>query len=110
MQELEATHVSDFGARMDGDDITMLHTQIVPYDTVDASTAIIQVVIVQDNENSVFSLLAFDENCITTEELESVHSLVRKRDDGVVVIYSVSDTMESALDVGLIEGHVNWNA
>jgi hypothetical protein len=44
---------------MDGDNIAVLHTQVVPYHTVHSSAAVIEIIVGQDNQNRVFSLLAF---------------------------------------------------
>ncbi len=38
-------------------------------DSVDASRAIIEVIVGKNNQNSVFSLLAFDQDSVASEEL-----------------------------------------
>jgi hypothetical protein len=54
----------------------MLDAEVVANDTVDASTAVIQIVVGQDDEDGVSSHLALDEDCVATEELESLHGVV----------------------------------
>jgi hypothetical protein len=54
----------------------MLDAEVVSNNTVDASTAIIEIVVGQDNEDGVSSHLTLDEDCVATEELESLHGVV----------------------------------
>lgn len=61
---------------MDGDNVTVLHTQVVSHHTVQTTAAIIEVVITKDNKHGVLSLLAPDEDGVATEQLESVHGVV----------------------------------
>lgn len=58
---------------MDGDHITVLDTKVVADYSVDAGTAVIDIVLSKDNEDGVLALLAPDKNCVTTEKLERVH-------------------------------------
>jgi hypothetical protein len=51
----------------------VLDTKVVADDTVDASAAIIELLISQDNEHGVLSLLAADKDGVTTEKLQGVH-------------------------------------
>lgn len=76
---------------MDGDDITVLDTQVVAHDTIQTAAAIVELIIAKDDENSVLSLLAADEDGVATEELERVHGVVGQGDNGVVIVDSVGD-------------------
>jgi hypothetical protein len=76
---------------MDGDNIAMLHTQIVANNSVQASATVVQIIVGKNDQNSVLPLLASDKDRVTTEQLESVHGVVRKGDDGVVVIDGVGN-------------------
>lgn len=71
-----STYIFDIGARVDGNDIAVLDTEVVSHNTVDASTSIIQLIIGQDDQNSVLPLLALHQNCITSEKLEGLHGVV----------------------------------
>ena len=71
---------------MDGDNVTVLHPQVVSNDAVDASRAIIEIIVGEYDENGVLSLLALDQHGVATEQLERLHSVVREGDDGVVVV------------------------
>ena len=77
-QHLEevATYVFDVRARVDGDNITVLDTQVVANDTVYPRRTIVKVVIGEHDKNGVLPLLALDEDCVTTEELERLHGIV----------------------------------
>lgn len=76
---------------MHGDDIAVLDPQIVSNHTVDAGTAIIQIVIRQDDQHSIPALLALDQHRVTTEELQSFHGVVREGNDGVVIVHGIGD-------------------
>ena len=52
------TYVFDIGARVDGDHVTMLYPKVVADDSVDASTAVIKLIVGQDNKDSVLALLS----------------------------------------------------
>ena len=86
-------HVFDVRAGVDSDDVSVLHAQVVADNPVDACAAIIEVVVGENDEDSVLALLALDEDRVATEELERLHGVVRKRDDRVVIVGSVGDTM-----------------
>jgi hypothetical protein len=76
MTGTENTYVFDVRARVDGDNITVLDTQVVANDTVYPRGAVIKIVVCKHDEDGVLPLLALDENCVTTEELESLHGVV----------------------------------
>jgi hypothetical protein len=51
------THVFDIRARVNGDHVAVLHTQVVADDTVDAGAAVIELLVGENDEDSVLSLL-----------------------------------------------------
>ena len=54
---------------MDGDDIAMFNTEVVSNDSIDTSATVVKIIIGQDDEDSISSLLALDQNGVATEEL-----------------------------------------
>lgn len=58
---------------MNSDHVAVLDTEIVADDTVNPGAAIVEALVGQDDEDCVLSLLASDEDSVTTEELEGVH-------------------------------------
>lgn len=76
---------------MNGDDVAVLDTEVVANNTVEAGAAIIKVVIGEDNQDGVLSLLSADENGITTEELELLHGVVGEGDNRVIIVDGVSN-------------------
>jgi hypothetical protein len=73
--------------------ITVLDTEVMSDHTVDTSAAIIQVVISQHDQDGVLSLLALHQNCISTEQLQSLHGVVGEGDNGVVVVDGIGHTV-----------------
>lgn len=61
------THVFDIRARKDSDHVAVLDTEVVSYNSVNAGATVIKLLIGQDNEDGVLSLLASDKNCVTSE-------------------------------------------
>ena len=76
---------------MDGDDVAMLDSKVVSHDTVHTCATIIKLIICQNNQNGVLALLSLDENCITTEELKSLHGVIREGNNRVVIVDGISD-------------------
>lgn len=70
------THIFDIGARGDSNSITSLDTQVVADDTVDASSAILDVLVRKDNQDSVLAFLAAGKDGVTTEQLKKLHGLL----------------------------------
>lgn len=54
------THVFDVRARVDGDDIAVLHAQIVADDSVYPRGTVVEVIICKHYENRILALLALD--------------------------------------------------
>jgi hypothetical protein len=72
----DSTHIFDIRARVDGDDIAVLDPQVVADNPVDAGTAVIEVIVGQDDQHGVLPLLAADQHCVTTEQLEGIHGVI----------------------------------
>lgn len=85
------THVFDVRARMDGDDVAVLDAEIVADNAVQAGAAIIKIIVGQNDEDRVLSLLASDEDCVAAEQLERLHGVVGEGDDRVVIIDGIGD-------------------
>lgn len=64
-----STHVFDIRARVNSNDITMLDTKVVANNTVHASTAIIQLIVCKDDQDSILALLSLHQDSVTTEQL-----------------------------------------
>lgn len=86
-----STHVFDVRARVDRDDITVLDAQVVADNPVEASTAIVEVIIRQHDQDGVLPLLASNQDGIATEELQSLHRVVRQGNDRVVIVDGVGN-------------------
>ena len=54
---------------MHGDNVTVLHPEIVADYSIYASITVFEVVVCQDNKDGIFSLLAFHQDCISAEQL-----------------------------------------
>jgi hypothetical protein len=85
------THIFDVWARMDRDDIAVLHTQVVANNAVQTSAAVVQIIVGKNDQDSVLPLLSADEDRVTAEQLESVHGVVRQGDDGVVIVDGIGN-------------------
>lgn len=77
---------------MDSDNVAVLHTEVVSDHTVDTGTAIIKVIIGEDDQNGILSLLSLDQDCVTTEELQGLHGVVGQSNNRVVIVDGVGDT------------------
>lgn len=54
---------------MYGDDIAVLDSQVVTDHTVDTCASIVEIIVGKDDKDGIFSLLAFDQHCVSSEEL-----------------------------------------
>lgn len=54
------TYIFDIGTRMDSNHVTVLHSEVVSNNSVDSGTAIIEIVVGEDNQNGILPLLATD--------------------------------------------------
>jgi hypothetical protein len=77
---------------VDSDDVAVLDTKVVPHNTVDAGASVIKIVIGEDDQHSVLALLTLNENCVTTEELESLHGVVREGNHRVIIVNGIGNT------------------
>jgi hypothetical protein len=77
---------------VDSDDVAVLDTEVVADNTVDAGLTIFKIVVGENDQDGVLALLSLDQNSVATEELESLHGVVREGDDGVVIVGGVGDT------------------
>ena len=78
---------------MHSDDVAVLDTEVVTDNAVDAGLTIFEIVIGENNQDGILALLSLDQNSVATEELESLHGVVGKGDDRVVIVGGVSDTV-----------------
>ena len=85
------TDIFDIGARVDGDHVTVLDAKVVADDSVDASAAVIELLIGKNDKDRLLSLLAADEHGVASEELERVHSGLGEGDDAVVIVDGIGD-------------------
>ena len=75
------SYVFNIGARVNGDDITMLDAKVVTDNAVQAGAAIVKVVVGENDQDGVLALLAADEDGIAAEELQGLHRRgVHRRD------------------------------
>jgi hypothetical protein len=85
------THVFDIRARMDGDDVAVLDAEVVANNAVQPGAAIIEIIVGQNNEDRVLSLLASDKDCVAAEQLERLHGVVGEGDDRVIIVDGIGD-------------------
>lgn len=83
------TYIFDIGTRVDGDDIAVLDPEVVTNDTVETSAAVIEIIVSEDDQDGVLSLLAANQYGVAAEELERLHRVVGKSDDRVVIIHCI---------------------
>ncbi len=76
---------------MDGDNIAVLDPEVMTDDTVQASAAIVKVIVGQNNKNGILPLLATDQDGIAAEELEGVHGVGGQDNGRVVIIYGIGN-------------------
>jgi len=87
------TYVFNVGARVNRDHITVLNTEVMSDNTVDASAAVVEVVVRQHDKNGVFPHLTLNQDRITAEELESIHSVVGESNDGVIIVDGIGNAV-----------------
>jgi hypothetical protein len=84
---------------VDCDDVAVLDSQVVTHDSVDAGAAIVKVIVGQDDQDGVLSLLASHEHCVTSEQLQLLHGVVGQGDDRVVIVGSIRDPVVGRCEV-----------
>ena len=100
---------------MDRNHVTMLDSEVVANNPVDAGAAIIELVIGKHNQHSILSLLASHEDCIPTEKLERVHGGLGKGDNAIVIVDGIGDPFRMISIAALIDirvadqkAYINW--
>lgn len=78
---------------MNGDDVAVLDAKVVSDDTVETNTAVIEIIIRQHDQDGILALLALDEDGVTSEELQGIHSVVGEGDDGVIIVDGIGDAV-----------------
>lgn len=78
---------------MNRDNIAVLDAKVMPHNTVDASTSVIQIIIGQHNQHGVLALLSLDQNGITPEKLEGIHGVVGESNDGVIIVDGIGNAV-----------------
>ena len=76
----------------------------MPDHAVHTDGAIVEVVVGEDDEHGVLSLLALDEDSVATEQLEGLHGVVGEGEDGVVIGGGVGDDQAVGLLLFLEDG------
>lgn len=75
------------------DDVAMLDAQVMSHNTIHASASIIKIVISQNDQHSVLPLLALDEHCVASEQLEGIHGIIGEGNDRVVIVGGIGNTI-----------------
>ena len=78
---------------MDSDQVTVLDTEVMPDNTVDANATVIEIVIGQHDQDGILPHLTLNQNCVTPEKLQGIHSVVGESNNGVIIVSGVSDTV-----------------
>jgi hypothetical protein len=94
-QDSNPLGVFDIGARQNGDHVAVLDTKVVANNSVDAGTAVVKLLVGKDNENSVLSLLASDQDGVAAKQLQSVHGGLGQGDNAVVIVDGIGDPRAS---------------
>lgn len=79
---------------MHGDNVPVLDAEVVAHNTVDAGATVVQIIIRKDDQNSILALLALHQNCVTPEELKSLHGVIRQGDDRVVIVDGIRHAVD----------------
>jgi len=82
---------------MDGNDVAMLDAEVVTDNAVQPGAAIIEIIVGQNDEDRVLSLLASDEDCVAAEQLERLHGIVGEGNDRVIIVDGIGDPRFSQL-------------
>ena len=96
----DKTYVFDIRAGVDGDDVAVLDAEVVANNAVQAGAAIIEIIVGQNDEDGILSLLAADEDCVAAEQLERLHGVVGKSDNRVVIVDGIGDPGVGQLAAG----------
>jgi hypothetical protein len=86
-----STDIFDIGTRVDGDHVTVLDSEVVANNSVDASAAVIELIVGENDENGILSLLASNQDGVASEELELVHGGLGEGNDAVVIVDGIGN-------------------
>jgi hypothetical protein len=92
-------YIFDIWAWVDSDNITVLDSEVMSDNAVHSRASIIQIIISQDNQNSILSLLALDKDSVATEKTQSLHCVVGEGNDGVVIINGIGDPVATQISL-----------
>lgn len=76
---------------MDGNHVTVLDSQVVTNNSVDASATVIELLVSEDDEDGVLSLLASNQDGVAAEELELIHGGLGEGNDTVVIVDGIGN-------------------
>ena len=82
---------------MNSDQVTVLDTEVMPDNTVDANATVIEIVIGQHDQDGILPHLTLNQNCVTPEKLQGIHSVVGESNNGVIVVSGISDTVREGV-------------
>ena len=89
----DLTYVFDIWTRVDGDDIAMFDSKIVTDNAVHPCTAVIKIILSQNDQDGILPLLALNKDCVTTEKPQSLHGIIGKADDRIVIVDGISNAI-----------------
>jgi hypothetical protein len=90
-QNVDSLTVLDVGALVNRDDVTESDAKVGADDLVHANLGFLASLIGQNDANSVSSLLALNQNSISTEKVEGFHSVGMQANDGIVILRTLLD-------------------
>lgn len=76
---------------MDGNHVAVLDTEVVANNSVDSGTSVIELIIGEDNEDGVLSLLSSYQDSVATEKLKLFHGSLREGNDTVVIVDGIGN-------------------
>ncbi len=76
---------------MNGNHIAVLDTEVVANNSVDTGTSVIKLIVGEDNEDGILSLLSSYQNGITAEELKLLHGCLREGNNAVVIVDGIGN-------------------
>mmetsp|Transcript_10965 Transcript_10965/g.22856 ORF Transcript_10965/g.22856 Transcript_10965/m.22856 type:complete len:215 (-) Transcript_10965:92-736(-) len=90
-QHVNTLAILDIGALVDRHDVSETNAQVGADHLVHADLRLLTSVISEHNAHGVLALLPLDQNCVSTEQLELLHSLEVESDHGVVIVHALVD-------------------
>jgi len=86
------------------DNVAVLDSEIVPDHTVHPGASIIKIIVRQDDQYCIFSLLALYKDGISPKELQRLHSVVREGDDRIIVVDCICNAVATKSVNSTLEG------